>query len=102
MIEPTKSLASARLQRTLDEIPSLKQMPRGSQEFTKWHRTTGLAIRYAFPDSNEHIQSFETIRYSLMAFAAGTPDSSFQRAYVSGLDSAEAILESMIEEIEEY
>ena len=102
MMQPTKSRAIDRLERVLDEIPSLKQIPRGSQEFTKWRRSAGLAIRYAFPDSDEHIQSFEGIRYSLMAFTAGTPDSAFQNAYVSGLNAAEAILESMIEEIEEY
>ena len=103
MPRPTKARAVERLQRVLDAIPDLKQLRRGSPEFEKWHRDTKVAIVHTFEDSPSKAKDFEDIRYSLSAFVIDrTPDSKFQEAYVRGLDSAAAILQSMIDEVEEY
>ena len=104
MARPTKAKAIERLGRALDEIPALKKLPRGnsSPEFEKWRRNTQIAITNTFGDESRHIQDFNNISYSLMAFSTSTPDSAFHRAYLSGLESAAPVLESMIEEIEEY
>ena len=103
MPRPTKARAIERLQRVLDAIPNLKQLRRDSPEFEKWRRDTKVAIANTFEDSPSKIKDFEDIRYYLSAFVVGrTPDSDFQKAYVRGLDSAAAVLESMIDEVEEY
>ncbi len=103
MPKPIKARAKEHLQRALDAIPDLKQAKYGSPEFEKWKRDTKVAIDYAFENSPSKAKDFATIRYSPIAFLAGaTSAPEFQRPYVRGLDSATAVLKSMIEEIEEY
>ena len=106
MMKPTKAQAKERIQRAADEIPTLLSLPRCSQDFTKWHRNTRIALQNTFGKNSQHVGSFRRIRYSSMSFIVGAPDYQIraddQKAYESGLQRANAILESMIEEIEEY
>ena len=102
MPRPTKALASKRLQRALDAIPELKQLSRKSPEFEKWYRNTKLAIAYTFVDSPFKAQEFEGIRYHLRSISALTTEREHHAAHVRGLESAAALLQSMIEEVEEY
>ena len=97
-----KSLAIIRLQKSLEAIPELKLLKSGCPQFTKWRRNTQVAIINTFGSNSDHINEFNKIRYSLSVFVSGTPDSAFQRAYERGLQTAESVLASMIEEIEEY
>ena len=102
MNRPPKSKAIERLQKVLDEIPELKNLPSGSTQFKQWRRNTRVAITNTF-ENDSHLTDFDKIRFSLSAYVLGsTPDSAFQRAYVNGLESAESVLKSMIEEINEY
>lgn len=106
MMTTTKVQAKDRIQRALDEIPTLMPMLISSQEFTKWHRNTRTAIQYTFGENSQHVEEFKKIRYSSMAVLIDAPDYLIQaenkKAYQHGLQRASAILESMIEEIEEY
>ena len=108
MMKPTKGQAIERIQRALDAIPELVPMPPSSQEFTKWHRSTTLAIESAFGENSRNIETFRKIRYRPMPLivTAPIPDhqlrSESREAYERGLRRASAILEFMIEEIEEY
>ena len=102
MEKPGKMKAIERLQKVLNEIPALMKLEQDSNEFKKWHRNTRVAIERTFLNESSKIEDFSKIRYSLIAFTASTPDHQFQRAYVGGLGTAEAMLESMIEEIQEY
>ena len=102
MMKPTKAQAKDRIQRALDEIPALMSMPPSSQEFTKWHRNTRIAIEYTFGEDSQHVGTFKRIRYSLDVISYYTTEYTILMAYVEGLNRANAILESMIEEIEEY
>ena len=102
MMQPTKAQAIERIQRAVDAIPELMSMPRTTPEFTKWHRNTSTAIENTFGVDSQHIKTFKRIRFGPAVFFAGMPDSEFQRPYVDSLGRAKAILESMIEEIEEY
>lgn len=102
MMKPTKAQAIDRIQRAVDAIPALMSMPRFSQEFTKWHRNTRIAIEYTFGENSQHVGTFKRIRYSLGMVSYYTTEYELQEAYVEGLKRANAILESMIEEIEEY
>ena len=102
MARPSKAKAIERLQKVLNEIPALVKLERGSNEFKKWHRDTRVAIENTFVNEPSKIKDFSKIRYSPWAITSGTPDHEFQRAYVRGLGTAGAMLESMIEEVEEY
>ena len=103
MPRPDKTRAKGRLQRALDAIPDLKQLRRGAPEFEKWHRDTKVAIANTFGDSSSHLKEFADIRFlSLIITWDGTSESRDREAYLSGLGSTTAILQSMIEEVEEY
>jgi hypothetical protein len=97
-----KQKSIERLQKALSIIPDLKNRQSGSQKFKKWKRDTEIAIEYIFDKGPRHIKDFNKISYSLPFCSASTPDSAFHQAYLRGLDSAEAILTSMIDEIKEY
>ena len=97
-----KAKAIERLRNVLDQIPELKQIQRDLSEFKKWHRDTQVTITHTFGDKSSHIKDFNNIRYHLRAFAGNTPEHRFQEAYVRGLEAAASVLESMIDEIEEY
>ena len=100
--KPTKAKAIERLQKVLSEVSELKSLKRHSPVFKKWHRNAQVVITNTFGSDSSHLEDFNNIRYSLGVFTSGTPDSEFQAAYVRGLESARAILESMTEEINEY
>ena len=103
MARPTKARAKERLQRALDAIPDLKQLRSDSADFEKWRRDTKVAIANTFEESPSKSKDFDDIRYFPFALVAGaTSDSAFQIRYVRGLESAAAVLKSMIEEVEEY
>ena len=102
MAQPTKAEAIKRLQRVLDAIPELKNLRRGSPEFEKWRRDTKVAITNAFGNESDNIKDFNKINYSVPFFVSRMPDSYFQNAYVRGIESAAAVLKSMINEVEEY
>lgn len=97
-----KSKAIARLHRALAAIPDLKRKPSGNPDFTKWHRNTEVAVANTFGPDTRHVKDFTDISYTLHAWSTGTPDSAWEEAYRSGLTRAESVLQSMVEEVEEY
>lgn len=78
--------------------PLLKVLP-GSQDFKKWHRDTEVAIERIFGKGNRHIQDFGNIRYNLMF---GANKTAHQTAYRNGVSSAITLINSFLDEIEEY
>ena len=102
MARPTKAKAMERLRKALNGIPELKGLPRRSPAFERWRRNAEVAVANAFGDKSNHVADFKNISYSLIVVGTGTPDSEFQAYYVRGLESAASVLESMLEEIEEY
>ena len=99
MVQLSKSDALRRIERALEEIPRLKQMRSRSPDFQKWQRNTQIALQYTFGDGSSQVEEFANVRYAPMVLGAGT---SIEPYYQSGLNRAGAMLESMIEEIEEY
>ena len=100
MARPTKATAIARLQKALDAIPELRRLKPDSPEFTKWRRDTEIAITNTFGVESRHLQDFTSVHYFPMV--APVSESYERNIYISGLNSASAVLESMIGEIEEY
>ncbi|HEY0838472.1 MAG TPA: hypothetical protein VGE72_31480 [Azospirillum sp.] len=70
--------------------------------FTKWRRDTEIAIERIFGVQSRNLTDFKDVHYSLSFFSTSTPDSDFIQAYRHGLENAAAVLNSMIDEIEEY
>lgn len=98
----TKTQATDKLI-TLKEraIPLVKER-RGGQDFKKWYRDTEVAIERIFGEGTRHSKDFADIRYSLSAFSSSTTDSAFQEAYQRGVNTAITVLDSFIDEINEY
>lgn len=106
MKKPSKAKAMERLQKAREAIielqsPEVLRDRSSSPKFEKWHRNTEIAITNIFGKSR-HIEDFRKARYSLLAFSDMTPESEWEQAYLRGLNSADAILDSMLEEIKEY
>ena len=97
-----KDKAIARLRSVLDVIPELKHLPGGSRKFKKWRRDTRLAVSNVFGDDPRYVNEFATIQYSRDESLAGIPLVEYGRDYDQGLESAGALLESMIDEIRDY
>ena len=99
---PTKSEAKGRISRALEEIPGLMDLHTGSPEFQKWVRNTQVAITYTFETNSANRQDFDQISYPPDMAGAGATSSLYNSLYRNGLNRAKALLEYMIEEIEEY
>ena len=112
MARPPKSKAIERLKKSLDEIAELKSLPRYAPEFKKWHRNTEVVIANTFGKEGRHVEEFTNISYTPYVPGIGIirggkivpsrSDSDYHKSYLNGLESAAIVLESMIEEIEEY
>jgi len=104
MSRPLKSKALERLEKALDAIPNLKQQSYGSPALKKWHRNTKIAIANTFGEESKHVKDFTKVRYSPDVYYVIGPNepSNFQNAYIRGLESASSVLQSMIDEVDEY
>lgn len=106
MPRPSKTKAIERLQKVLEAIPELKLLQHGSPDFKKWYRKAQVAITNTFGEESRHIADFNHISFYSRVVIVGVSEeqrnSEEQRDYVQGLEVATPILESMIEEIEEY
>lgn len=96
-----KKEAISKLQQHIVEIKKVKATARFGPTFTKWQRDTKVSLSKIFPKEN-HADEFDKINYSLLVWTDSTPESEDQRAYLRGLEEAEAFLESCIREIDEY
>ena len=102
MVESCKVQSKRRLQTAIDAIPALTELGLKSPEFKRWHRNTEVAIGHTFGEASRHLSDFTGIDYVPSIYVGGMPDSIGNRVYLRGLDSAASVLQSMIDEIEEY
>ena len=99
MAAPTKSQAKARIQQALGVIPALQSTSGSPEDFQRWCRNTAIAIGNTFPDYPKYLDDFEAIRYRSIYT---TSASGQQTIYRGGLSTASAMLQSMLDEINEY
>jgi len=99
-----KEKAIEKLQRQLNKIAKLRQMSYGNQDFKKWRRDTKVLLANMFGGgNNNHVREFAAIRYSPRVYSAIHDNTArFQGSYLVGIETSEAVLESMIKEIEEW
>jgi uncharacterized protein (TIGR02391 family) len=101
----TKDQSIAILKRLIDEIPYLKTLKYKSVEVARWKRVTQNAIKRIFQNETDYLREFVSIK-----FASSEKGNTLlhvleihhQRAFEAGLDQARVLLESMIDEIQNY
>jgi REase_DpnII-MboI len=99
-----KSQAIEKLKQQLKQISLLKNKEDNSQEFKEWRRDTKVAITKIFAgDNGGHLNEFTKINYSPMALSMMEDNTwRYQKSYLKGLETSEAMLKSMIKEIDEW
>lgn len=97
-----KEQALKRLANAIAAIPELSPRGRRSPEFKEWRRDTRVMLGHVFEMESDHVKEFNAVRYSLSRYSNRTTDSQFEAAFQRGLQSAKALLKSMINEITEY
>ena len=107
MTRPNKTKAIKRLRKALHAIPELKELSYDSPEFKKWKRDMQVTFRNTFEDTSSQRKEFENIHFSpmpaaLLGMDRMTSSTVFQNAYMEALESVTSLLESMIEEIEDF
>ena len=90
------------LNRQLNEISSLRNQVRFSRDFKKWQRDTEIAIEKIFSVGSRNAQDFQGIAYTPSTYSMDNPDPAFNKAFLRGLESAEAVLASMMDELRNY
>lgn len=104
----SKSQAIEVLQKQVKAIDRLKQTNRDSAEFAKWQRDVEVTIERVFGKDARGLKDFRGISYSPGIIQFGeygeriTSDEEFRRRYLKGLETAGLILQSMIEEVENF
>ena len=69
-------------------------------EFYKWRRDTEIAIEYIFGKDSRHIRDFTNIVYEPQY--ANSTEKQEEDDYEEGLELAQSILQSMVDEIRQY
>jgi len=99
-----KQDAIERLKERIDRIKQVKATARFGYTFTKWHQDTESLIKLIFPGERDRVHAFTSIKYEPDLTSGLNPvedESLCDRSYVIGLERAEAILQSFIDEIKE-
>lgn len=102
MASSSKAQAKNRLQNGLDAIPDLMQMSYSSTDFDRWKRNTEVAIENTFPSKQRHIADFKAAISPPRIYTGYGTREQEQKIYTDNLEAAQPILQSMIDEIEEY
>lgn len=97
-----KDAALARIRRQLAELSALHSSCASTTEFKKCRRNTELAIEHAFGTETRHLQDFARINWTPSQYVMGQAKPSDADAFSRGFRNAEALLESMVQEIDEY
>jgi predicted nucleotide-binding protein len=100
-----KNMAIKLLEELRGRIPPIKEedAPLRSPKFLKWQLDTQTAIEKIFPDNQGHVHRFNSINYRTSPYHIATSVKDVAKAaFVSGMDEADAILHSMIQEIQIY
>ena len=96
----SKTRAIDLLTTSVAAISELKNQSTDSSEFIKWRRDTEVFISHIFSDSDRHLNDFQDISYyPFMTTLGGDNSAAYRSSFLSGLNKAESILESMINEI---
>lgn len=97
-----KHLAYERLKELYDEAKSATYAWTDNGKAQEWRLNVQSALRRLYGAESEQLKAFNKIYYSPVALTNLTPDSAFERAFMSGITSALATISSAIREYEDY
>ena len=98
MSKPTNGKALDRLRNILKQIQDLKGLSTSSLDFKEWRENAEAAIRLTFGETSDRLTRFRKIRFYPLAIVNDDISPSGE-SYRRGLQSAEAMLKSMVQEI---
>ena len=98
----TKEWAIGKLRQQIQGVMPLGSQGLDSSAFKKWTRDTEVAIESIFGKGSRHISDFKNVDYLPRPYFEDTTEAEKHAAFISGLNDAQAILQSMIEEVHEY
>ena len=98
----SKDKAIQKLQALIIKIEPLKAYNDESPEFKKWHRDVLVSIENIFGANTRHQSDFYEIEYDTSSNYWHMEDDEDENAYLDGLNKANAILSSMIDEISDF
>ena len=90
------------LTRQRDAIGNLINARRNDPAFDKWLRDTQVAIERLFGTETRHINDFNFISYRPSSIYVGMTESDWIEGRAKGLGKAKAVIESILDEIDEY
>jgi len=93
------------IEKLKERIESLRTLPAIAAKdatFKKWRRDTDVALEHLFGKDTRHIRDFRGVSFTPGSYNMKNPEPAFARAFVDGKASAEALLQSMIDEVQEY
>lgn len=106
MAQTNKGKALERLQKLLDKIPELRRLRFDSPRIEGWRRSVRNAVADTFGNESNHIRNFERVPFfgdfideSGSEYQSG-PE--YQEDHLENLQYAVVVLESAIDEINEY
>jgi len=90
------------LRRQIKRIKTIEKGNCGSPEHAKWKRDTSITIEKIFGEESKNVKDFEKITYCVLFENSQTKKTAYKIFYEAGLNKADAILKSFIDEINDY
>jgi predicted nucleotide-binding protein len=97
-----KETATAKLQACLDALRSLSAELADDPSFQKWRRDTEIDLEHIFGAKSRHANEFRNIGFRPRFTRMFPSPSEDARVFIRGSQAADALLRSMIDEINEY
>src|SRR4051812_45493498 len=96
--EAVKILESLRAE--LTELCNDQIAVAGYPEFVKWHLDAETAIQAIFPTKKSHLDRFDSVTFGTQDLLPGENLSGSRKYFLIGMSQADAILRSMMQEIQ--
>jgi hypothetical protein len=97
-----KATIITKLKERIETLRSLSAVSTQDPSFKKWRRDTEITLEHLFGKDTRHLRDFRSVRFTPGSYNIMNPELAFARAFSNGRGSAEALFQSMIEEVEEY
>jgi predicted nucleotide-binding protein len=97
-----RSVAIEKLERQRQALLNLQATGVEDAAFKKWKRDTELAVDYVFGKTTRHLPDFNSVSWTPGSWNMYDPDPAWSAAFVEGRQAADALLRSMVDEINEY
>ncbi len=91
-----------KLKERLEVLRGLSASATKDPAFKKWRRDTDVSLEHLFGKDTRHIRDFRGVSFTPGSYNMMNPEPAFAQAFVNGKASADALLQSMIDEVQEY